>query len=101
ASRMRRTAPWCSIASVSYAMACLLSWAQSRLAISCNTNINSIFSHNMDKSSGTAGAQSLRRALQLLRLLAEHHEDGIRLAEVMEASKLERSTVHRLLSCLV
>lgn len=55
----------------------------------------------MDKSSGTAGAQSLRRALQLLRLLAEHHEDGIRLAEVMEASKLERSTVHRLLSCLV
>jgi DNA-binding IclR family transcriptional regulator len=55
----------------------------------------------MDKTTGTAGAQSLRRALQLLRLLADHHEDGIRLPEVMEASGLERSTAHRLLSCLV
>ncbi len=54
----------------------------------------------MDKPT-TAGAQSLRRALQLLRLLAEHQEDGIRLTEVMEASGLERSTTHRLLSCLV
>jgi DNA-binding IclR family transcriptional regulator len=56
----------------------------------------------MDNSpSTTAGAQSLRRALKLLRLLAEHHEDGIRLPEVMAASGLERSTAHRLLSCLV
>lgn len=56
----------------------------------------------MDNSSSTtAGAQSLRRALNLLRLLAEHHEDGIRLPEVMQASGLERSTAHRLLSCLV
>jgi len=55
----------------------------------------------MDTSPGTAGAQSLRRALHLLRLLAEHHEDGIKLADVQEASGLERSTVHRLLSCLV
>ena len=54
----------------------------------------------MDKSSGTAGAQSLRRSLNLLRLLAEHHEDGITLTEVMTASGLERSTAHRLLSCL-
>ena len=49
----------------------------------------------------TAGAQSLRRALQLLRLLADHHEDGITLTAVMQASQLERSTAHRLLSCLV
>ena len=55
----------------------------------------------MDTSQGTAGAQSLRRALQLLRLLAQHQEDGIRLTEVMAASGLERSTAHRLLSCLV
>lgn len=55
----------------------------------------------MDNPTGTAGTQSLRRALSLLRLLAEHHEDGIRLADVMEASGLERSTAHRLLSCLV
>lgn len=54
----------------------------------------------MDKSTGTAGAQSLRRSLNLLRLLAEHHEDGITLTEVMAASGLERSTAHRLLSCL-
>lgn len=56
----------------------------------------------MDEStSTTGGAQSLRRALQLLRLLARHHEEGIRLTEVITASGLERSTAHRLLSCLV
>ena len=55
----------------------------------------------MDESSSTAGAQSLRRALQLLRLLAQHQEDGIKLTEVIAASGLERSTAHRLLSCLV
>jgi DNA-binding IclR family transcriptional regulator len=54
----------------------------------------------MDKATGTAGAQSLRRSLNLLRLLAEHHEAGITLTQAMEASGLERSTVHRLLSCL-
>lgn len=55
----------------------------------------------MVKQSSTAGAQSLRRALQLLRLLAEHQEDGLKLSEVIAASGLERSTTHRLLSCLV
>ena len=55
----------------------------------------------MDNPSPTAGAQSLRRSLQLLRLLAERQEDGAKLSEVMEASGLERSTAHRLLSCLV
>ncbi len=54
----------------------------------------------MDKATGTAGAQSLRRSLNLLRLLAEHHEAGITLTQAMQASGLERSTVHRLLSCL-
>ena len=55
----------------------------------------------MDKQPTTAGAQSMRRALNLLRLLAEHHEDGITLTEVLSASGLERSTAHRLLSSLV
>lgn len=55
----------------------------------------------MDNHTPTAGAQSLRRSLQLLRLLAERQEDGAKLSEVMEASGLERSTAHRLLSCLV
>ncbi len=55
----------------------------------------------MDETPTTAGAQSLRRALQLLRLLAQHQEDGIKLTDVIAASGLERSTAHRLLSCLV
>ncbi len=54
----------------------------------------------MDKPS-TAGAQSLRRSLQLLRLLAQHQEEGLKLTDVITASGLERSTAHRLLSCLV
>lgn len=54
----------------------------------------------MDTSS-TAGAQSLRRSLHLLRLLAQYQEDGLKLKEVIDRSGLERSTVHRLLSCLV
>ena len=55
----------------------------------------------MDEQPSTAGAQSLRRALQLLRLLAQHQEDGLKLSDVITASGLERSTAHRLLSCLV
>ena len=55
----------------------------------------------MDKPISTAGAQSLRRSLQLLRLLAQHQEDGLKLTDVIAASGLERSTAHRLLSCLV
>ena len=55
----------------------------------------------MDKSPSTAGAQSLRRSLQLLRLLAQHQEDGLKLTDAIAASGLERSTTHRLLSCLV
>lgn len=55
----------------------------------------------MDKSTATAGAQSLRRALQLLRLLAQFQDEGLKLSNAIAASGLERSTVHRLLSCLV
>ena len=55
----------------------------------------------MDKLGVTTGAQSLRRALQLLRLLGKHQESGLTLTQTIEQSGLERSTVHRLLSCLV
>ena len=55
----------------------------------------------MDKLGITSGAQSLRRALQLLRLLGKHQESGLTLMQTIEQSGLERSTVHRLLSCLV
>lgn len=43
----------------------------------------------------------MRRALGLLRVLAQHQEDGIDLQGVMACSGLERSTAHRLLSCLL
>jgi len=55
----------------------------------------------MDDYTGTAGAQSLRRALQLLRLLARHPDEGMKLTAVIRETGLSRSTVHRLLSCLV
>ncbi|ANY16135.1 IclR family transcriptional regulator [Bordetella pseudohinzii] len=55
----------------------------------------------MNTSGSTGGTQSMRRALGLLRLLARHQEDGIDLQGVMRESGLERSTAHRLLSCLL
>lgn len=48
----------------------------------------------------TAGAQSLRRGLQLLRLLVDMQEEGALLADLMAATGLERPTVYRLMSCL-
>ncbi|KAG1254855.1 hypothetical protein G6F65_016869 [Rhizopus arrhizus] len=55
----------------------------------------------MNKLTATDGTQSMRRALGLLRVLAQHQEDGIDLQGVMGATGLERSTAHRLLSCLL
>ncbi|AKQ55822.1 IclR family transcriptional regulator [Bordetella hinzii] len=55
----------------------------------------------MNTTGSTGGTQSMRRALELLRLLARHQEDGIDLQGVMRESGLERSTAHRLLSCLL
>lgn len=55
----------------------------------------------MDDQTLTAGAQSLRRALQLLRLVADGPEQGANLTTLIQQSGLTRSTVHRLLSCLV
>ena len=49
----------------------------------------------------TGGAQSIRRALHLLRLLAQHDDRGLNLQQITAMSGLERSTAHRLLSCLV
>lgn len=48
----------------------------------------------------TAGAQSLRRGLELLRLLADRQEEGVSLAELVEATELERPTAYRLLCSL-
>jgi len=58
-------------------------------------------SHIVDDGAATAGAQSLRRALQLLRILAREPEQGLSLTSIIAECGLTRSTVHRLLSCLV
>ncbi|HYP82759.1 IclR family transcriptional regulator [Variovorax sp.] len=55
----------------------------------------------MSNPQETPGAQNMRRALQVLRTLASHHGEGMGVTEVMSATGLERSTAHRLLTCLV
>ncbi len=55
----------------------------------------------MESSPITPGAQALRRGLELLRLLGQHQQDGLRMSDVTYLTGLERSTAHRLLSCLV
>ncbi|TAM65890.1 MAG: IclR family transcriptional regulator [Microbacteriaceae bacterium] len=49
----------------------------------------------------TGGTQSLRRGLDLMRLVVAHHADGITLRDLVAASSLERSTAYRLVACLV
>lgn len=55
----------------------------------------------MNTPGTTGGAQTLRRGLALLRLLGQHHEEGLRATEVAQATGLERATAHRLLATLV
>ena len=49
----------------------------------------------------TAGAQSVRRALAVLRVLATGQERGVRLIDVASHTGLNRPTVHRILRVLV
>ncbi len=55
----------------------------------------------VSKTGETPGAQNMRRALEVLRVLGRHHEEGVTVNEVVAATRLERSTAHRLLTCLV
>ena len=48
-----------------------------------------------------SGAQSVRRALAVLRLVATGQEAGVRLVDIAEMSRLSRPTVHRLLKVLM
>jgi len=48
-----------------------------------------------------SGAQTAHRTLDLLRRVGEKHLEGVRLAELLEATGLQRSTAHRLIACLV
>ena len=47
------------------------------------------------------GAQAIRRALALLRILAAGGEAGLPLAEVVQATRLSRPTVHRIVHVLM
>jgi len=55
----------------------------------------------VSKTSETPGAQNMRRSLLVLRVLGRHQEEGISVTEVIAQTQLERSTAHRLLTCLV
>jgi len=48
----------------------------------------------------TGGAQSIRRAVAILRVLATGQERGVRLADVVAVCGLNRPTVHRILKVL-
>ena len=47
------------------------------------------------------GAQAIRRALSVLRILAAGREEGVRLSEVVQSTALTRPTVHRIVHALV
>lgn len=53
------------------------------------------------ESAPTAGAQSVRRALAVLRIVAAGQEHGVRLTDVAGATGLNRPTAHRILRALV
>lgn len=48
-----------------------------------------------------SGTQSIQRAALLVRLIASRSRPGSRLADVVQHSRLERSTVRRMLKCLI
>src|SRR6218665_1324787 len=54
-----------------------------------------------DKDAATAGAQSVRRALAVLRVPATGQERSVRLTDVAAPTGLKRPTVHRILRALV
>lgn len=53
------------------------------------------------KAQRTQGAQTVRRAVAILRILARGQERGVRLTDIVEESGLKRATVHRLLRVLL
>ena len=58
-------------------------------------------SKNESDSSIHGGSQTVRRAFELLRLVACGQEAGVRLKDLVEISGLNRPTVHRLLKTLI
>jgi DNA-binding IclR family transcriptional regulator len=54
----------------------------------------------MRKQTEATGAQSAGKVLALLRLVGVHNAQGLRLTDLIELSGYDRSTTHRLLTCL-
>ncbi len=54
-----------------------------------------------DDAGATRGAQSIRRALAVLRIVASGQERGVRLVDAARATGLNRTTVHRILRVLI
>jgi DNA-binding IclR family transcriptional regulator len=48
-----------------------------------------------------SGTQSLERGIALLREIAQSNRAGLTLAELVERARLDRTTTHRMLKCLV
>lgn len=55
----------------------------------------------LDHSETISGAQTVTRAMRVLKLVASHPDDGVRLTDVISQLDLHRSTAHRLLQALV
>ena len=56
----------------------------------------------MDEKKGRAlGTQSASKVLALLKIVGARHPDGVRLKELILESGFDRSTTHRLLTCLM
>jgi DNA-binding IclR family transcriptional regulator len=76
-------------------------------AFTCRRNY-AVLVHMVDNKLGIAvatgprkGAQAIRRALAVLRILASGREAGLPLAEVVQATGLTRPTVHRIVHALI
>lgn len=55
----------------------------------------------MRKPTESIGTQSASRALVLLRHIGARHGDGVRLTDLIALTGMDKSTVHRLLACLM
>lgn len=51
--------------------------------------------------SSVQGTQSVRRAIELLQLVAAQGDAGVRLSQLVQLSGIDRGTAYRMLSCLV
>lgn len=54
-----------------------------------------------DPEKAVGGTQAVRRALEILRLLARHHDTGLTLSELIAATGFERATAYRIATSIV